>query len=215
MGRADLLKMLIQERSENESLTVKLAELEGELSGVREQMAVLQGEFEQKSDECQVAEAQLREAKEALNQRKIELDEAGNIAEASLRMHHIFEMAQASADEYLNSVRELKERQAGENARIMADSKAAAERLLAETRNVCNAKRMETEDKCSAMQKAAQEHYDFMMAKTEKEAERYWNSLSERMESFYDAHKGIRELLSFYDMKLPEPGTWAEAKDHE
>ena len=42
-----------------------------------------------------------------INDRTIELEEAGSIAEASLRINKIFEEAQKAADEYLNSVKKL------------------------------------------------------------------------------------------------------------
>ena len=40
-----------------------------------------------------------------LSQRAICLNESGSIAEAALRLNHIFESAQAAADQYLASLR--------------------------------------------------------------------------------------------------------------
>ena len=47
------------------------------------------------------------ELNKKINDRTIELEEAGSIAEASLRINKIFEEAQKAADEYLNSVKKL------------------------------------------------------------------------------------------------------------
>ena len=47
---------------------------------------------------------QVEELQAELNQRKITLVQAGNIAEAALKLNHVFEAAQAAADQYLLSV---------------------------------------------------------------------------------------------------------------
>lgn len=47
----------------------------------------------------------LEEAERKLEDRRILLDNAGNIAEAALRLNHIFEDAQKAAEQYLSNVR--------------------------------------------------------------------------------------------------------------
>ena len=42
-----------------------------------------------------------------LEQRQIHLDSAGSIAQAALELNHVFEAAQAAADDYLASVRSV------------------------------------------------------------------------------------------------------------
>ena len=49
----------------------------------------------------------LKEAQERLADREIKIAEAGNLAEASLQIHHIFETAQQAADLYLDNVRRI------------------------------------------------------------------------------------------------------------
>ncbi len=44
-----------------------------------------------------------------LNMRQIKVETAGSIAEAALMLNHIFEDAQAAADQYLESIRALAE----------------------------------------------------------------------------------------------------------
>lgn len=51
-------------------------------------------------------EEQLAEAKAALQERSIMMDDAGSIAEAALKINEVFEAAQAAADQYLKGVRE-------------------------------------------------------------------------------------------------------------
>ena len=49
-------------------------------------------------------QAQLDEANEKLESRRIQLASAGSIAEAALKLNHIFEDAQAAADQYLENL---------------------------------------------------------------------------------------------------------------
>lgn len=51
--------------------------------------------------------ALLREANERLGSRQIDLESAGSIAEAALRLNGVFAAAQAAADQYLENVRRL------------------------------------------------------------------------------------------------------------
>ena len=52
---------------------------------------------------------QLEQAELKLQEREILLQESGNIAEAALRLNHIFEDAQQAADDYLASIRKVHE----------------------------------------------------------------------------------------------------------
>ena len=49
----------------------------------------------------------LEEAQVQLRDRNLYMENAGSIAEASLRVNHIFELAQKAADQYLYNVRNL------------------------------------------------------------------------------------------------------------
>ena len=76
---------------------------------------------------------QLQEAQARLEERKLALEEAGSIAEASLRLSGVFEAAQTAADQYLESVRRLSEGQEARCARLEEESRQKAERLQQET----------------------------------------------------------------------------------
>lgn len=65
------------------------------------------------SREIEELQRRLEEAEEELASRDIMLREAGSIAEASLRLNHIFEDAQKAADQYLENVRRMSVRQTG------------------------------------------------------------------------------------------------------
>lgn len=116
---------------------------------------------------------QIRTLQGQLADRKILLGEAGNIADASLRLNGVFEAAQTAADEYLTSIRHMSERQEARCTCLEAEAQERADRLM-----------QETEARCAAMQ-----------AKAQKESQAYWEVLCDRMQQFCDACPGLRELL--------------------
>lgn len=58
----------------------------------------------EKTREAEQLREELNKAREQLQSREILLEEAGSIAEASLRLNRIFEDAQQAADQYLENV---------------------------------------------------------------------------------------------------------------
>ncbi|MFA1014235.1 hypothetical protein [Dubosiella newyorkensis] len=63
----------------------------------------------ERTREVESLKAQLEEANRKLEDRTIVMNESGNIAEAALRLNHIFEECQRAADEYLESVKKSAE----------------------------------------------------------------------------------------------------------
>ena len=64
---------------------------------------------------------QLEQMQAKLDERRIIMDRAGSIAEAALQLNGIFEVAQAAAQQYLDSVRALCEESAPEKAALVAE----------------------------------------------------------------------------------------------
>lgn len=54
--------------------------------------------------EIQQLQAELQETHQQLEQRQINLTEAGSIAEAALRLNGVFEAAQAACDQYVENI---------------------------------------------------------------------------------------------------------------
>ena len=129
-----------------------------------------------RADELQ---EKLEKAEAELNSRQLKVDEAGSIAEASLRLNGVFEAAQAASTQYLENIRMLKDRQEEICAKREVESKAEADRLLTETKDAC----------------------EKMLEKAKAESEAYWTEVSVRLKSFYEEHAGLRELLS---MSMPK-----------
>jgi multidrug resistance efflux pump len=80
----------------------------------------------EQSKELEQVKAELEQAQSKLHSRKILLDNAGSIAEATVQLNEIFAVAQKTADQYLDNVQ-----------RIQAESQAQAQQMLEETRKIC------------------------------------------------------------------------------
>ena len=76
-------------------------------------------------------------AEEALASRVIEINSAGSIAEAALRLNGVFEAAQAACDQYVQNINLLNERSEMICRRMEQESREKADRLLEETRRKC------------------------------------------------------------------------------
>lgn len=208
LRRAELLEILIEQSRENERLKEEL-----------EQMTEKNAELTDK-----------------LADRTIKIEKAGTLAEATFLINGVVESSQAAAQQYLENLKSLYDREEvncvrkeEEAKRIIDDAEAKSEQILhaaedkcavisdmtrkrcesmklemerscaemedasrrrceeleAATRAVCEAKEKQTEERCAAIEKNAR-----------RDTEKYWTELTERLEDFYSAHQGLRELLS-------------------
>ena len=124
--------------------------------------------------EMQQLRAQMDEMQQNLNDREICLDKAGTIAEASLQLNGVFEAAQSAAQQYLENVQRMSDRQ----------------------EQICADMERRTEEKCASMEQETKEKCEAMSREAQKDVEERWAELSKRLQHFYDEHNGLRELLS-------------------
>lgn len=136
------------------------------------------------SRELQDLREKLAEAETALENREISITEAGSIAEASLILNGVFDAAQHACDQYIENIRQLSEKQASICARLEMESREKADQILAEAEE--NRITMEAETKA---------HCEDLVRKAEQESKKYWDDVSDKLEVFYEAHAGLRELL--------------------
>lgn len=139
----------------------------------------------EQSREADQLREQLRQTEEQLRRRQLDLQEAGSIAEASMRVNQVFEAAQKAADQYLDSVRTLSGRQALDCARQEEENRRKSEQLLAETQAKCRALEAETQEKCSRM-----------LQEAEEKANRTWEELRGKLQQFVDQQAFLQELLN-------------------
>ncbi|MCQ2419154.1 MAG: hypothetical protein MJ085_05140 [Clostridia bacterium] len=105
-----------------------------------------------------------------LQSRNINLSKAGSIAEAVIQVNEVFQKADKIAEQYLENVRLLSERQEETCARMELECQEKCDAMLEEAEKQCEAKK--------------------------KEAEDFWASLSVRLDNFYKEHAGLREILA-------------------
>ncbi len=106
MTRRDLLQLLLAQSEEAEQTRQELKETSAQLT-------LVSANYERLRKRLDMKDEQIRELRETLQtertRREIELNDAGNIAEAALRLNGIFQAAQEAADQYLYNVRLLSE----------------------------------------------------------------------------------------------------------
>lgn len=76
--------------------------------------------------------AQLEAAQEQLAERKIELDKAGSIAEASLQLNGVFQAAQDACAQYIENIEQLSARQEQVCAQMQRETQVKCDRMIAE-----------------------------------------------------------------------------------
>lgn len=104
LSRRDILQLMLAQGKETEELRQVKAELEQQLEELTQNYERLKKRLDYKDE--QIHQLQDTLEKERTN-RRIELEEAGSIAEASLRLNGLFETAQKAADQYLYNIRRL------------------------------------------------------------------------------------------------------------
>lgn len=125
---------------------------------------------------------QLAVLEEEYNKRELKIKNAGNLADACIQLNKVFESAQATADQYLENVKNLGSDKCGANQYEIHDeaeeallkAELQAEQLLAETKL-----------RCAEMEEDAQQR-----------VEEKWQTIRGRLEELYDAHLGLRDLVA-------------------
>lgn len=101
LRRHELLQLLLEQSEENAELRKQLAETEEQLHQLEATYERLRGRLDKKDMQIHGLRDTLAAQR---HRREIELEEAGSIAEAALRLNGVFEAAQKAADQYLHNV---------------------------------------------------------------------------------------------------------------
>lgn len=137
------------------------------------------------SQELEAVEAKLSAAEAALADRKLNIDKAGSIAEASLQLSGIFEAAQNACRQYTENIESLSLRQEEQCSRIERESREQAEALVAEAEERSRKLEEDTRIRCQEM-----------LDKAQAESQACWDELSARLQAFSDEHDELQRLLS-------------------
>ena len=111
---------------------------------------------------------QLERADRLLNDRRLQIEQAGSIAEAALQVNQVFTAAQRAADQYLENIRALSARQEEICRQREEESSRKAEAMLAEAERRCQALEAKTAENCAGMIRQAQQTFTAHDAAEEK-----------------------------------------------
>lgn len=190
LKRGELLEILLEQSRENEALKLQLEEKNKAID----------------------------ELKEKLENRKIDLEKAGTIAEASFKLNGVFDAAEKAAQQYLENLQELYEREKTLCTKKETEFENKCAALMQATQERCDFMKEDTIKKCEEMEASVKQKCDELLTSTERkckerekeseercialdqkaktDVDNRWNDLSKRLEDFYAAHEGLRELLA-------------------
>ncbi len=129
-------------------------------------------------------DAQIEKIQTELDDRTLKISNAGSIAEAALGLNKVFEMAQAAADQYLESIRKAEEA----NAAKQEELKQQQEKLLEEAKK-------QAEETVTSSKEQAQKILD----EAEKQVAEKWSEFERRADDLIQAHKELQNLMGGND----------------
>lgn len=139
-----------------------------------------------------VQKEKIIELEHRLYDRHIDIAESGTLAEASLRLNGVFAAAQEAAQQYLDNLKTT-------DVRCEAMERATKERCEAmkeDAARKCAALEAETQRNCELQEKKTEERCEELNRRAKEEVDKRWDELSTKLETFYSAHAGLKELLS-------------------
>ena len=119
--------------------------------------------------ENEALQSRLELAEEQLNDRKIAVEKAGTLAEASLSLNGVFQAAEAAAQQYLENI----------------------EHMSGQQETICRHMQAEAEAKAAEIMREAQEY----SKKTHAEADAYWKQIVARARALLKERDALRELI--------------------
>lgn len=132
--RTELLEILLDQSRENESQKKQIAELETMVADLKKQ----------------------------LDDRTLRINKAGTIAEAAFTLNGVYEATQSAAEQYLEGLADLYERERINVIEKEARTEAYAKMRLEETDIACEQKEKRMADRCAALEQATRERCEFM-----------------------------------------------------
>lgn len=86
-----------------------------------------------------------------LSDRRTHIENAGSIAEAALSVNHVFEAAQAAADQFLEEIRAANADKEAQGRQIVAQAQAEADAIREKARQDCKTMTEDAKRECDAM----------------------------------------------------------------
>ncbi|MDO4490531.1 MAG: hypothetical protein Q4B85_05670 [Lachnospiraceae bacterium] len=207
LSRQELLDELYSYAKANAELRLQVENKEEELKqqakGYEEKLAREKWTIQSLSGKIKELEDKNRSLSQAVKSRQLELQEAGNIAEATLKMTGIFEEAQKTAEIYLANVKKLADQQEEKLRQMELKSRMEIQRFGDEASKTCLAMRKQAEKECNELRRKTETECHQLKEDAITQAEEYWAQLSVRLENFYKAHQGMKELFGSDGIRIP------------
>jgi peptidoglycan hydrolase CwlO-like protein len=187
LRRQDLLELLLTQGREAKATEEQLAAAEQQCQELEASCQRFKDKLDEKDRQIDKLKARLDRKDETIHRlqdtikeerksRRIQLEDAGSLAEASLRLGGVFEAAQKSADLYLENIqarhRDLDQELAAREQecqrscdRLRQETVAECQALKDDTRAACLRQTVETAKKCAAMRTDMQENCARMLEK--------------------------------------------------
>jgi hypothetical protein len=167
MNRRKLLEVLLNSSRENESLNNDIRSLL------------------QKNKQLQAL----------LDEKTIKIEKAGTIAEAAFQINGVMESAKSAADQYLDNLQSLYERESVRCEQKESLAQAQAQKILDNAKSQCDALVLRTREQCQLLTSQTQAACDEIVSQTRDEVDNYWQKLTEKLDAYYQARKGLKEFL--------------------
>lgn len=140
------------------------------------------------SREIERLQQELEQAKQQAANRAIEIDHAGTLAEAALRLNEVFSGADAAAQQYLENIQTLSVRQ--------EEICAAMEQ---ETQQRCAEMEQQTKERCRLFTEGTKQECEAMIASAKSESQHYWVALRTQMERLSEKEGTVEAMLQVSD----------------
>lgn len=182
-------KQLAQKNGQLSSTTAQLKATTEKLEVTQSQLVTTTKQLNETKARLQESQSQLQNSKEEYEKQQIFISEAGSIAEAALKVNGVFEVAQNAAQQYLESVELMKQRQEDICAQMEKESREKAQRLLVKAKQRCAAMERETQVKCKLKEEATVKKCNATLKAAREKIENYYYELNRRQEAGSGAAK--------------------------
>lgn len=149
--------------------------------------------LEDQSVKIQKLEEQLKEAEQKIQEKTLVFENCGTMAEAAIQVNNVFKAADAAAHQYLESIREMQEKQAIV-CTLIEEARVESEKIIQEAKTYATHKKNKTDE----MIRQAEETAAKELAKIDER----WEEIYRRICSMGDEYAWIRGMISdLYGMK--------------
>lgn len=129
-------------------------------------------------------QVRVEEMQVVLDNRAVNIEESGSLAEAALRVNGVIEAAQKAADQYLENIKEMNEKTTAHCQLQEEESNAKCRKQEAETQKRCEDLEKSTKWKCESMEK-----------ETEDKINARWAEFTQKVDRYLAAHGDLKEML--------------------